>query len=196
MSMGEQWRLHCTSQCGQWMPLSEHVYCVAITFKMTEWVEQRICIRFCIKLEHSSAETIWMIQKAFRDDAMSAAQIRMWHNLFKHGWESVESDPRFRRPATRRTPHSIEHGQATINRDRRLSVWELEADSRILKTTVSKILTQDLDMKDVLAKFIPQLLLPEQKEHYAAVERTVWGPNVPTLKGTEIIVLHAMFLLQ
>ena len=46
------------------MPLSEHVYCVAITFKMTEQVEQRICIKFCIKLEHSSVETIQMIQKA------------------------------------------------------------------------------------------------------------------------------------
>ena len=46
------------------MPLSEHVYCVAITSKMTEWGEQRICIKFCVKLEHSCTETIWMIQKA------------------------------------------------------------------------------------------------------------------------------------
>ena len=46
------------------MPLSEHVYCVAITFKITERVEQWICIKFCIKLEHSSIETIQMIQKA------------------------------------------------------------------------------------------------------------------------------------
>ena len=46
------------------MPLNEHVYCVAAAFKMNELVEQRICIKFCIKLEHSSAETIWMIQKA------------------------------------------------------------------------------------------------------------------------------------
>ena len=29
-----------------------------------DWVEQWICIRFCIKLDHSSTETIWMIQKA------------------------------------------------------------------------------------------------------------------------------------
>ena len=29
-----------------------------------DWVEQWICIKFCIKLEHSSLETIWMIQKA------------------------------------------------------------------------------------------------------------------------------------
>ena len=31
---------------------------------MTEWVEQRIYIKFCIKLEHSSTETNQMIQKA------------------------------------------------------------------------------------------------------------------------------------
>ena len=31
---------------------------------MTEWVEQQICIRFCVRLEHSSAEIIGMIQKA------------------------------------------------------------------------------------------------------------------------------------
>ena len=31
---------------------------------MTEWVEQQICIKFCIKLEHSSEKTIRMSQKA------------------------------------------------------------------------------------------------------------------------------------
>ena len=46
------------------MLLSEHVYYVAVTFNMTEQVEQLICIKFCIKLEHSTAETIWMTQKA------------------------------------------------------------------------------------------------------------------------------------
>ena len=46
------------------MLFSKHMYCVAVTFKMTEQVEQWICIRFCVKLENSSMETIWMIQKA------------------------------------------------------------------------------------------------------------------------------------
>ena len=40
------------------------MYCIFIAFKMTEWVEQWICIKFCIKLEHSSVKTIQMIQKA------------------------------------------------------------------------------------------------------------------------------------
>ena len=43
--------------------LSEYMYCEAIVFKMNEPVEQQICIQFCVKLEHFSAETIQMIQK-------------------------------------------------------------------------------------------------------------------------------------
>ena len=42
------------------MLLSEHVYCVAVTFKMTAQVEQRNYI----KLEHSSTKTTRVIQKA------------------------------------------------------------------------------------------------------------------------------------
>ena len=43
--------------------MSEHVYCVAIAFKMTEQLEQQICIKFCVKLELSSMETTGMIQR-------------------------------------------------------------------------------------------------------------------------------------
>ena len=53
------------SVSGGWSTsLSEHVYCVVVTFKMTECIEQQISIKFCIKLEQSSMETIQMIQKA------------------------------------------------------------------------------------------------------------------------------------
>ena len=47
-------RCHCVSM---------YVYCVAVAFKMIEWVEQQICIQFCVKLKHSSTETIQLIQK-------------------------------------------------------------------------------------------------------------------------------------
>ena len=43
--------------------LRERVHCAAIAFKMTERVEQQICMKFCIKFEHSSTETIQMIQR-------------------------------------------------------------------------------------------------------------------------------------
>ena len=57
--------------------------------------------------------------------------------------------------------------QAAINKDWQLTVRGL-AHVGIPKTTVSKILTEGLRMKCIMAKFVPQLL-PEQKEHRAAV---------------------------
>ena len=59
-----------------------------------------------------------MTHKTFRDDAMSAAQIKVWHTRFKDGRESVESDPHTGRPATSRAPEDVGHGRAAVNRDR------------------------------------------------------------------------------
>ena len=54
------------------------------------------------------AEIIQMIQKVFRDNAMRAAQIKVWHKCFKDSQESVESYPCSARPATSRTPENGE----------------------------------------------------------------------------------------
>ena len=69
-----------------------------------------------------------MIQKAFRDVAMNAVQIKVWHKCFKDGRESVESGPHYGRPATSRTPENVELVWATINKDQQLTVQELEAN--------------------------------------------------------------------
>ena len=55
----------------------------------------------------------------FWGKAMSAAQIKVFHNPFKDGRESVESDLCSRRPATNRTPENVEHVQASITKDQR-----------------------------------------------------------------------------
>ena len=81
---------------------------------------------------------------------MSTVQIKH----LKDGQESVESDPHSGKPAKGRTPENVECVQAAINKDQQLTVQELEADLGIPKTTVSEILTQDLGMKCVMAKFI------------------------------------------
>ena len=83
------------------MLLSEHVYCVAVTFKMTERVEQRICIKFCIKLEHSSVETIRMTQllwatgnwQLHHDNVPAHASRLMQSFLVKHQITLVTQPP-------------------------------------------------------------------------------------------------------
>ena len=67
-------------------------------------------------------KTIQMIQKAFGDDAMSAAQMKVWHNHFKCGQESAENDPHSGRPATHRAPENVERVRAVINKDQHLTV--------------------------------------------------------------------------
>ena len=76
--------------------------------------------QFCIKLEHSSTETIWMIQKALGDNAMSAAEIKVWPKCFKDGQESIKSGPHSGRTATSRTSENVERVWAAIDKD-----WQL-----------------------------------------------------------------------
>ena len=142
-----------------------------MAFKMTEWVEQWICIIFCVKLEHSSAETIQWFRKLLRMMQWNPVQIKVWHKHYKDGWESVESDPHSEKPGIIRTPENVERVWAAIDKFQLMTVWELEADLGIPKTTMSEILMQDLGMKHAVAKFVPWLLLPKQKEHCAT------GPN-------------------
>ena len=59
-----------------------------------------------------------MIQEAFEDNAMSAAQMKVWHKCFKDGQESVESDPRSGRSAASRIPENGGRVQAAISKDR------------------------------------------------------------------------------
>ena len=74
---------------------------------MTERVDQRICIKFCFKLGQSSAETIPMIKKAFGDDSMSEAHIKLWYRRLKYGRESVESHRSSGRPSTSKTQENV-----------------------------------------------------------------------------------------
>ena len=55
MSMHKQWRLNNAIECACVRCGHGHI--------QNERVEQQFCIKFCVKLEPSSVETIQMIQK-------------------------------------------------------------------------------------------------------------------------------------
>ena len=76
-----------------------------------------------------------MTQKASRDDAMSAAQIKVWHKCLKDGQESVESDPCSGRSAKSRTPENVQCVWAAIDKDQQLTgshKADLEADLKLI----------------------------------------------------------------
>lgn len=53
-----------------------------------------ICIKFCFKLSKNAADTHWMPQQAFCDQALNRARTLERFRRFKDGRESVEDNER------------------------------------------------------------------------------------------------------
>jgi hypothetical protein len=77
---------------------------------------------------------------------------------------AVDSDQRTGRPSTSRNPDVINKVRSLIMEDRRLTVREIAYDTGISDGSAHAILTDDLGMRRVAAKFVPKLLSCEQKE--------------------------------
>ena len=80
------------------MPLSEHVYYVAKTFKIAEWVEQRICVNFffCLKLEHSSEKLFRWYRRLQLWAPVTGSFIKtmpplMYHVPWRVLWQNIKS---------------------------------------------------------------------------------------------------------
>ena len=169
MPTGEQWWLYCTSQWGQEPLIEWALYCVAITFKMTEGVEQWICIKFCFKLEHSSAKTIWMIPKA--------AAMGNW-------WLAASSQ---------QCAHSCITSRASV-------FWQNIKSPRWLSLPTAQICNFWLfpKLKSPLKGKKFQAISEIQENtvgQLMAIGRTLWGPKVPTLKGTEASLSYVQCFL-
>jgi len=63
---------------------------VSANIKTADVKEQRICIKFCLKLNKTAAETHQMLKEAFGEQASSQARTFEWFKHFKEGRESVE----------------------------------------------------------------------------------------------------------
>ena len=71
------------------------------------YLEQRISIKFCVKLNKSASETHHLLKEAYGDEVMSRARVFDWHKRFKEGREDIRDDARSGRPVTHRTDENI-----------------------------------------------------------------------------------------
>ncbi|UYV61582.1 hypothetical protein LAZ67_1005402 [Cordylochernes scorpioides] len=81
---------------------------------------------------------------------------------FEAGRISIEDDPRQGRPKFQRTDENVKKFTDLIKENPRTTLLELEQDTGISKTTIGRIVTEDLRLKKTPAKFIPRFLTNEQ----------------------------------
>jgi len=63
-------------------------------FMMADNKDQRVCVKFCFLLRKSAAETVLMLQEAFKEEALSKTQVYKWYSHFKVDEMSCEDQPR------------------------------------------------------------------------------------------------------
>ena len=141
---------------------------------MTELVDQWICIKFCVKLKHSSMETIQMIQKA---RAMGT-----W-------WLAASSRQRacswFMSCAECFGERANHPGDSWLSPPQ--SRFGIPCDFWLfpkLKWPLNRTRFQTID--EIQENTIRQLM---------AIGRTVWGSKVPTVKGTEASLSYVQCFL-
>ncbi|UYV60373.1 hypothetical protein LAZ67_1000972 [Cordylochernes scorpioides] len=85
-------------------------------------------------------------------------------NAFKEGREEVADEPRSGRPTTARTDENVDRVLEVLRTDRRLSIQQIADTLHMSTFVVHGIVTEDLQMRKVCAKFVPKVLPQDQKE--------------------------------
>ncbi|XP_054582700.1 protein GVQW3-like [Eptesicus fuscus] len=127
------------------------------------YLEQRISIKFCVKLNKSASETHCLLKEAYGNEVMSGARVFDWHKRFKEGREDVRDDARSGRPVTHRTDENIQKVKDLVDSNRQLTVRMMAAKLHLDKETVRLILKENLNMRKVSAKVIPGILKGDPK---------------------------------
>ena len=96
---------------------------------------------------------------------MSRMQCCGWFKHFKEGRMSVGEDSRLERPSTSTNEDHVETVRAVTRRNRRLTVREVADEVGVSIGSCHQIFTEKLQMRRVIAKFVPRLLDDDKKEN-------------------------------
>jgi len=124
--------------------------------------EQQCAVKFCVKLGETGIETFNKPKQAYGEHALSRSQVFKWYKAFSEGHEFIEDEPRSGRPSTSKMDNNVEIVGALVGSDRRLTVRMITNELNLNHTTVHQILTEELAMRKLCAKFVPKNLTIEQ----------------------------------
>lgn len=152
-------------------------------FAMSNLVEQRVCLKFCVSNKISCAEALKMLTVAYGDSTMSKTQAYEWYKEFKAGRTVVDDLPRSGRPSTSVTDENIEKVKKIVLEDRRVSIREIAADLGVSFGSVQSVMHDVLGMRRVEARLVPRVLNFLQKQHRIAVAKEMLSLGQNVIEG-------------
>ncbi|UYV69704.1 hypothetical protein LAZ67_7000325 [Cordylochernes scorpioides] len=128
-------------------------------------MDQRTCIKFCVKNEIKCADAFRMLTVAYGEAPLDRSNVYPWYKMFSEGREDVNDEERAGRPSTSTTDEKINEVEKMILANRRITVREVAEDLNISIGSCHSIFINDLGTRRVAAKFVPKLLNCDQKQH-------------------------------
>jgi transposase len=129
---------------------------------LTAVMEQRVNIKFCVKLDKTPTETYEMLQTVYGDEATSHSSVFEWFKRLKDGREDLQDDPKGGRPSTSRNANTITNVREMVTQDGQLTLRMMSHELNINKETIRQIFHEDLRKRKICATFYS--LTDEQKQ--------------------------------
>lgn len=123
----------------------------------------RAIIFYNFRRQLSQQECLAELVSVFGNEAPHQSTISRWYGEFKRGRISLSDDPRAGAPKTAVTQENVDAVRKLIYEDRHVTYREIEASLGISKTSIQKILQEELCVKKLVSRWIPHLLTEEQK---------------------------------
>ena len=102
-------------------------------------LEQRISIKFCVKIGKSAGEKLALLTVAYGEYAMKKSSLFEWQRRFKEGRENVQYDQSSGQPKTQKTDANVDRVRTLVRPDRRVSVRVIAEKFNMNRETVRQL---------------------------------------------------------
>ena len=134
-------------------------------------VDKRSVIKYFLLKGFSPTEVHNEMSRTLGKDAPTKRTIYRWSNNFRFGRMTVKNEKPSGRPKTVTDEEAVEDVRSMVMKDRRLTVKFIGETLKISPSRVWSIITNDLCMKKVAARWVPKLLTEEQKKERVRLSR-------------------------
>jgi len=129
-----------------------NAYLRIIKMEINQQLEQRINIKFLVKLGKNGPEIHKMLQQVYGECALKERTVFKWVQCFQEGCEDPKDDARSGHPSTSSGNENIDRVRSLVLSDRRLTVKMIAEELGLGKSSIHTILREHLDMKKVCTK--------------------------------------------